>query len=153
MKCTDSFPVLVHLSNSESWLASLLASVWSLTLQMWLWREKRADPFLNMVPRAPHPSRHTQYHLSISTFGRYFSLRFWDATLGLGVWPPKPEIPILTESHFGSPSLAAPHRPSLTSQSPLPLQETAMNCSQDLCCKDFIFLQSIQCLPLPGPDK
>lgn len=151
MRCTDSSLVLVYLSHSETWLTSLLASVWSLTLQMWLWREKRADPFLNTVPRAPHPSRHTQYHLCTSTLRRYFSLRFQDAALGFGVWPPKPGI--LTESHLGSSSLVASHRPSLAGQSPLLLQETTTNCSQDLCCKGFIFLQSIQCLPLPGLDK
>lgn len=153
MWCTDSSLVLVHLSHSESWLTSFLASVSSLMQQMWLWTEKRADPFLNTVPRAPYLSRHTQYHLCISTLGRYFSLCFWDATLGLGIWPPKPETPIPTESHFHSPSLVASHRPFLAGQSPLLLQETATNCSQDFCCKVFIFLLSIQCLPLPGLDK
>lgn len=153
MRCTDSSLDLVHLSNSERRLASPMASVQSLTAQMWLWREISADPFLNTVPRAPHPRWHTQDHLCASTHGKYFSLRFQDATLGFSVWPPSPEIPIPTEPHFASSSLAASHRPSLASQSPLLLQETAPNCSQDLCCKNFIFLQSMQCLPVLGLDK
>lgn len=153
MRSTDSSLDLVHLSNSERWWASPMASIQPVTPQMWLWREISADPFLNTVPRAPRPPWHTQYHLCSSTRGKYFPLCFQDATLGFTVWPLNLEIPIPTESHFVSLSLVASRRPSFASQRLLLLQETAPNCSQDLCCKNFIFLQSMQCLPILGPDK
>lgn len=103
MRLTSASVVPVHWWTRESWLTSLLASVCSLTLQTWFQRDKRVDPFLNTVPKAPHPSQHTASLLHL-TLGRYSSLLFQDATRGLSVWPPKPEIPIPTESHFGSPN-------------------------------------------------
>lgn len=154
MRCTDFSLVLVHLSNSESWLTSLLASVWSLTLQMWLWREKKSSSFPEHGTQSSPPTpAHTVSPLHLHTWEVFFS-----ALLGCHSWAqcltsqtrnPNPDRVPLRFPKSGGFTQTFPHRPE-----PATAARNRYRLQPRFVLQGLYFSsEHAGMLPLPGLDK